>query len=345
MSEIVRIKSTSLQSGVGEDIVLRETSTTRLIFRPEIVDNIHDKKACVRGNFIFQKKKPSGKWQDYKTLDLSKLKDGEWIKLEIKAAELFKLINGLNKYYKIFEKYGIVIGETDFMVTPKNARYIIEQFLKNPENFEKLEELTTDNLTKLNLITSIKSLKSVLKTWNDNKTNKDESFWQNFFKDNSWVLAQIFSCPVILFKEQAYVGGKSIDNKDGNVVDFLFKNKLSGNVLLIEIKTPMTSIIGKAYRENKTYCVSSELSGSAIQILNYKDQLQKNYNDLSKGGSIFQTFNPKCMVVIGKLLNGDLSGEQKRSFELYRNDSKQVEVITYDELFQKVKMLVDLLEV
>jgi len=345
VSKVIKIKSTSLQSGVGQDIELRKTSTTRLIFRPEVVDNIHDKKACVRGNFIFQKKKPSGKWVNYKALNLSTLKDKEWVKLEIKSGELLKLITELNKYYEIFKRYGIVTGETDFVVTPQNARYIIEQFLENPENFEKLAELTIDNLTKLNFITSINSLKSVLKTWEANKENGSESFWQKFFKNNSWVLAQIFSYPVILFKDEAYVGGKSVNDKGGNIVDFLFKNNLSDNVLLVEIKTPVTPIIGPAYRENKTYCASRELSGSAIQILNYKDSLQKNYHNLLDDNSeIFQTFNPKCMVVIGKLLNSGLNERQKRSFELFRSDSKQVEIVAYDELFQKAQLLVDLLE-
>ncbi|KXK09248.1 MAG: hypothetical protein UZ20_WS6002000649, partial [candidate division WS6 bacterium OLB21] len=34
----------------------------------------------------------------------------------------------------------------------------------------------------------------------------------------------------------------------------------------------------------------------------------------------------------------------KRSSELIRSDSKQVEVITFDELFKKVEMLTALLE-
>jgi hypothetical protein len=343
MTNVITTKSTSLTSAVGEDIELRVTNTSKLVFRPEVVDNPHDVDACVRGNFIFQRKKLSGKWEDYKTLDLSKLKDSEWVRLELKSGELKKLITELDKYYGLFKKYGILAGEHSFVVTPQNAKAIIEQFLKNPENFEKLQDLTIEDLKKLNLISSINSLKSILKTWVDNRTNNDESFWQAFFKDNSWVIAQIFSYPVILLENQAYVGGKGINNKGGNVVDFLYKNGLSDNVLLVEIKTPVTPLVGTTYR-GTTYSASSDLSGSIAQILNYKDELQKNYQGLvSKSTSIFQTFNPKCMVVVGTLSTG-LNTDQKKSFELFRSDSKQIEVITFDELFQKIEMLVSLLE-
>lgn len=343
MNSFVTTRSTSLSSAVGQDILLRETTTSRLMFRPVIVDNPHDPKACVRGDFLFQKKKVSGIWENYKILDLSKLKDQEWVKLELKSEELYKLITELDKYYEIFKKYGIVLGEKSFVVTPQNAKSIIEQLLQKPEIFEKLQELTIEDLKKLNLISNINSLKSVLKTWNDNKNNGNEHFWQTFFKQNSWLMAQVFSYPVILFQDQAYLGGKSISNEGGNIVDFIFKNRLTENVLLIEIKTPITPLIGAAYR--KIYSVSGELSGSITQILNYKDELQKNYNALIyQSKKIFQSFSPKCMVIIGTIYDKQLSDEQIKSFELSRGDSKQVEVVTFDELFQKVEMLVNLLE-
>lgn len=343
MDNIITTKSTSLTSATGQDIELRVTETSKLIFRPEVVDNPHDQDACVRGNFIFQKKKLLGKWEDYKTLDLSRLKDSEWIKLELKSGELKKLITELDKYYEVFKKFGIRLGETNFVVTPENAREIIVQFLKNPENFEKLQDLQIEDLKKLNLVSSVNSLKSVLKTWSDNKNNGDENFWQTFFKDNSWVIAQVFSYPVILFKDKAYVGGKSIENKGGNIVDFIFKNGFSDNLLVVEIKTPTTNLMGSHYRDN-AYCISTDLGGSKVQVLKYKDNLQKNYYALrQESDKTFQVFNPKCMVIIGKIVNG-LNEEQKTSFELYRSDSRQVEIVTFDELFQKVQMLTDLLE-
>ncbi|MEK3988772.1 MULTISPECIES: hypothetical protein [Robertmurraya] len=53
----ISIQTTSSDSGIGEDIILRETDTTRLLFRPELVNNQHNSDASVKGCFIFQKKK------------------------------------------------------------------------------------------------------------------------------------------------------------------------------------------------------------------------------------------------------------------------------------------------
>ena len=43
-----------------------------------------------------------------------------------------------------------------------------------------------------------------------------------------------------------------------------------------------------------------------------------------------------CCLVIGKTPEGD---DQKKSFELFRRNSKDVEVVTFDELLEKLKQL------
>lgn len=344
MSNFIKVKSTSKQSAVGEDIVLRVTNTTRLIFRPELVKNPHDSRSCVKGTFIFQKKKNTGNWDDYKTFDLSHLKDSDWVQLEIKSAEMFELITKLENYYQIFDKYGIPRGEQDYLVTPSNVKQILIQFLQNPENFQKLQELKIEDLKKLTLISSINSLKNILDIWNKNIKNNDEDFWQLFFTQNSWVISQVFSYPAILFKEKAYIGGKTIDNKEGKIIDFVFKNQFTDNILLIDIKTPITKLLGSEYRSN-IYNLSPDLSGSISQILNYKHELYQSFAELTrKGNHNFGVFNPKCMLILGNVSTELSSVTKKQSFELLRTDSKQIDILGYDELFEKIKNLINILE-
>ena len=114
MNKEINIKSTSSSSALADDLILRLTGTTRLIFRPMIVENKKDPEASVRGQFIFQKKKNSGKWEDYDNFSLSKLRDREWIKLELKSAEIKKLINHLLILKNLFKKHGIARGESHF---------------------------------------------------------------------------------------------------------------------------------------------------------------------------------------------------------------------------------------
>ena len=46
------------------DIALRETQTTRLIFKPTILNNHSDQNASVKGAFLFQEKGAKGMWSD-----------------------------------------------------------------------------------------------------------------------------------------------------------------------------------------------------------------------------------------------------------------------------------------
>ena len=170
------------------------------------------------------------------------------------------------------------------------------------------------------------------------------SFWQKVFWDNSIILSQVFSFPVIFIEEKVYVGGKNLSNTGGNVVDFLLKNNLTKNTALIEIKTPKTKIIGSKYRAS-VYSISADITGSIVQISNYKDSLTKNYHSLvaSMQGEI-NAFNPQCMIIAGNAEADLTDPERIKSFELFRNGLKDVQLITYDELFHKIEILIELIE-
>ena len=158
-------------------------------------------------------------------------------------------------------------------------------------------------------------------------------------------LSQVFAYPVIVVEEKAYVGGKNISNKSGNIVDFLAKNAISKNAVLIEIKTPKTDLLGRQYRGN--FSISAELSGAVVQVANYKSNLQNEYQKLFLGGDVDvgEAFEPTCVVIIGNY-SREISQSQrkKKSLDLFRSHLKDIDIVTYDELFGKVQLLVDLLE-
>lgn len=202
---------------------------------------------------------------------------------------------------------------------------------------EKLNSLNTETLQELTTVAGISQINKVLDIWNSNQNNSSEEFWQNVLTEHSWIVSQIFAAPTIRYKEKSYVGGKYIDNKGGNIVDMLYRNKLSSNVVLIESKTPVTELIGKEYRH--TYSMSNETSGAISQTLNYKHSIQQHYLGLQAGDrtSIFEAINPRTLLIIGNY-NKELKGNQVKieAFELYRQNLKDVQILTYDELFSKV---------
>ncbi len=174
-------------------------------------------------------------------------------------------------------------------------------------------------------------LRRVLDIWEVNKSNADEEFWQTTLTQNSIVLSQVFSFPVIILQGKAYLGGTGLDQSGGNLVDFLLANDLTENTALVERKTPKTKLLGRKYRSS-AYSPSSELVGAVAQISNYKHSLIKNSTQPETG---VNAFDPPCLVVAGSL--DQIPGAaQRRSFELYRQGLRDVQVVTYDELFRKV---------
>ena len=68
-----------------------------------------------------------------------------------------------------------------------------------------------------------------------------------------------------------------------------------------------------------------------------------NFDD--KGNLIKQkTIDPKSILIVGS--NSQFSGTHKesaiklRTFELFRRDSRNVEILTYDELYERAKFVV-----
>jgi len=80
-----------------------------------------------------------------------------------------------------------------------------------------------------------------------------------------------------------------------------------------------------------------------MQVLDYRRSLSKNLSALVQGTNYkLSAFAPKCVVIIG---NGsvELDTDAKReAFEMFRSNSRDVEIVTYDELFRKLEVLASL---
>jgi hypothetical protein len=219
------------------------------------------------------------------------------------------------------------LSETDL---EKVIDLIPEEIASKKLVFQAEEKI---NFIKLKKIT--KEFEGLLKQSTDTKSFEEKC--QKFFTKNSWVLSNILSIPVAILKDKAYVGGKDYTDKGGRIVDFLYRNELTKNVFIIEIKTPLKKLIDSKipYRKPDVFSLGKELTGGLVQILDQRDNLQKEFYKLSAGK--FEAFNPKLLLVIGKA--SSLKKEQHKSFELFRNNLKDVEVVTFDELLERTKMV------
>lgn len=379
MDDKINVRTTSSNSALCDDIELKKTSTTRLIFRPEIVNNIKNPKASIRGHFIFQRKSKNASWEDHKELDLSKLKAEEWIKLELNSEAMLTLTREIQKHYRVHEKYGVMHGGFHLFKSSPDIEKLIEIFESNTNLFaqlmddeksealektlewivtnnnpdriiDKLKNLQEKDLDQLNTLVGIANLKKVLSVWESNKQNNTcEKFWQSVLKENTWILSQVFSNPTVLINDEAYVGGKTINNNSGKLVDFLYANPFSKDAVLIEIKTPLTPLITSNEYRTGVHSVHKDLAGAVTQVLTYKTSLQReyqtiDYNNYRQGiKTDFDSINPCCVVIAGRF-DTLTNTAHRHSFELYRKELKNVIIITFDELFERVKGLIQLLE-
>jgi len=168
--------------------------------------------------------------------------------------------------------------------------------------------------------------------------NLNEGHWQEFFNENPFILNMAFGYPVIKVRDQASVGGRKLSGDGEKITDFLVKNSLTNNTAIFEIKTPQTPILNKTPFRDGVYTPSADLSGSINQALDQKYQLQKQIAQIKDNTRLYdiESYAVHCCLVIGKTPDGD---DRKKSFELFRRNSKDVEIVTFDELLEKLKQL------
>lgn len=324
----LKIKSTSKCSALVDDIILRATETTRLVFRPILIENRNDPECSVKGTFIFQRKGVNDTWENIEAPRLSGLKKDDIAKLDLHSTEIRVLHRELSSLYELYCKSGIPKGEAHFVKATNTLQALatmsddeleaviggkekigakalsrIINWATREENFslmfDRLEELGEAGLTALNSAVGVATLKRALKQWSDNRSNADEEFWQRLLSSQAFVLEQLFHVPIVIVGTKAYVGGKAIDNKGGKVVDFLVKNNITDTLAIIEIKTPVTNLLGAIYR-NGVHNISKDLSGAVQQVLAYRDSLSRERDSLlNKGILSAEILDPNCIVIIG----------------------------------------------
>lgn len=376
-ADTVDVVSTSSVTADASPIVLNQTDMLRLKFLPTLVKNENEPQKSVSGKLLYEKKRksedsfPSDGSTSAERVSRGSVKVGDWMEFQLDTSETYELYVGLKRLYALFDDMGeIPYGAATFTRVDSSFRQFLSiiqndpsaaRMIGNEENYDlvkillrlitqassleslkrSLSELQDENLQHLTNSLNIEKLQRIASLMENNLDNDSEEFWQTtVFKENQWVLAQIFACPCTIFADKAYVGGKGIDNSGGNLCDFIYQNKLSQNVALIEIKTPCTDIIGNSYRG--TFSFSYELSGAVSQVLNYRDKITKDYYSLChQGNESFEILSPKCVVIIEKI--SSMTTNQIAAFENFRNSLSNVLILTFDELYQRIIDLIAIL--
>lgn len=184
---------------------------------------------------------------------------------------------------------------------------------------------------------------------NNISDKKEEKVWQYFLEKNEWIFGYglDYRFQTILQRE-ANVSDVGLDGSNTVIADYLLGDKLF--TTFIEIKKPSTSLFDKNKNRSNAWSLSTDLINSVSQILEQKAsgliKLEKNQYD-SHGKLIQQkAYDSKVVLIIGhwrelEISKSDLEKEiKKKTFELFRRDSRNVEIITYDELYERARFIV-----
>lgn len=178
--------------------------------------------------------------------------------------------------------------------------------------------------------------------------------WQHFFRNNEWIFGYGLDYRFLgILQNKAHIANGDVAGRDGAISDSLLG--CSKFTVLVEIKKPNTQLFTQLFENSKnranSWKLSDDLIDSLSQILEQKASWQikaevnanNNFND--EGKLIQQkTLDPKSILIIGS--DSQFEGTEKikqiklRTFELFRRDSRNIEILTYDELYERAKFIV-----
>lgn len=179
-----------------------------------------------------------------------------------------------------------------------------------------------------------------------------ERQWQTFFEANPWIFGHGLNYVFLegaAPKLEATTTGSTFD-KSGKIVDALLRTRAAiSQFVLVEIKRASTSILDtrSAYRSG-CWGVSQELSNAVTQVqkttfefarTRFREELKDAVG--SDLGEIVYSIEPRSYLIIGNLTQLVGNDDQISCFELFRKNIRSPEIITFDELYERARCIVE----
>jgi len=180
----------------------------------------------------------------------------------------------------------------------------------------------------------------------------DEKLWQTFFEKNKWIFGVGLDYRFMsFFDREMNISSVGTDNKNKVIVDFLMTFK--EYTVIVEIKRPDSLIFSKTKNRSGSWSFHQDFIDAVSQVLEQKAEWlilsQKNdlYNREGSQKLTQRTRNAKAILIIGnkkEFLNIENVREREikqDTFELFRQETKNIEIITYDELLERANYIVN----
>lgn len=189
---------------------------------------------------------------------------------------------------------------------------------------------------------------------------RQEDLWQAFFEKNRWIFGYgLFHLSAEGFsgeKLEQVVAGSTVATPGKRIDGLLRTRGRVSSTCLVEIKRHRTPLLDqKSYRAG-AWQPSSELTGAVAQVLMSVDGMEREFQRLlvmkdkngNPTGEQAVVARPRSVVVCGSLsqfiASHGVNEEQFRSFELYRRHLVAPDIVTFDELYERARLIVESVE-
>jgi hypothetical protein len=356
------VSSTSRWTAKVGDIWLNppqdaDSALTRRILRVELLDNRSNPQASVKACILHQRRSSKNSpWQDADHFNLARLPGGHEVRLQLGSSETLHLFDELTRLYALSAE-GIARGEDRFVVAREDevvqvagrARQIVEELLRedSDEIWNALEEIQPD-LFKAALVNKLHQVREAAVQEFGEQLNRDEwseSNWQEFFEQNTWIFGYGLSYRFLTTIEtQPHFGGTNVTGRGAQRGDFLAVTEAEKRfTVLVEIKKPSATLVADEPYRNQAHLIGAHLAGGVAQLqVNCRTwEISGSREEQTAErlrGSDAHTLGPKGILVIGHTRQLDSIGK-RGTFELFRRNMHNPEIITFDELLERSKHL------
>jgi hypothetical protein len=280
-----------------------------------------------------------------------------------KLASLLQLLTELDLASVNQRRIPIIEGEVG--IDPESAKRV-KALLIQPDGRRIVEELVRSGLITSHDIVNMGYRKAQLEEFTRMlgspqyveeyakhegvRTDQPEKAWQHFFHRNEWIFGFGLDYRFLgILQDEADVGRSDVAGRDAPVADFLLG--ATNFTVLVELKQPGTPLFGGSRARSGSWRLSTDLMDSVSQILQQKAswQIKAETNaagNFDRTGDLIRqrTVDPKSILVIGSdgaFAGSDAERDAKlRTFELFRRDSRNIEILTFTELYERAAFVV-----
>ena len=152
-----------------------------------------------------------------------------------------------------------------------------------------------------------------------------------------------------ILQQEFHASDTTAAGKDGVIADYLMGDKRF--TTFVELKLPNTELFSPIQNRAKSWRLSTKLIEAYSQILEQKASGQikiettKELLDAHNHEITQRSYDSRTILIIGSW--NEIATEEKgiksikeKTFELFRRDSRNIDIITYDELYERAKFIV-----